>query len=251
MLAHGASRDAFRANQWNGQTMKILHLTCSPRGQISESYRLSQKIIGLLLKREPEAILINREIGGGAIAPIDQDYATALGATQQTPAEISPAGSMARSEELIRELESADVVVIGTPMHNFTVPAALKSWIDHIVRIRRSFEATPQGKVGSLRDRPVFVAIASGGRFSGERARQPDFLTPYLTAILATIGLQNLTFFSIEGTALGPDAVAEARTRTDQVLQQYFSSFHPRSLGSILPPPAPAALPPASASLSL
>jgi FMN-dependent NADH-azoreductase len=156
---------------------------------------------------------------------------------------------MALSEELIRELESADFVVIGTPMHNFTVPSALKAWIDHVVRARRTFNVTPAGKVGLLRDRPVFVAISSGGRFSGERARQPDFLTPYLKAVLGIIGLHDLTFFSVQGTASGPDAVAEARARTDQVLQEHFSSFYPRSVSGVSPPPSSAALPRESASL--
>jgi FMN-dependent NADH-azoreductase len=206
--------------------MKILQVDCSPRGQASESYRLSQKIIGFLLRSQPTAVLVHRMIGG-AIPHIDESYATALGATQQSPAELAPEGSMSLSEELIRELESSDVVVIGTPMHNFTVPSALKAWIDHIVRVRRTFDVTNEGKVALLRDRPVFVAVSSGGRYSGERARQPDFLNPYLTAILGTIGLHDLTFFSVEGTALGPDAVAAARTRTDQALQAYFSSFRP------------------------
>src|SRR4051794_20973665 len=108
-------------------------------------------------------------------------------------------GSMSRSEELIQELESADCLVISTPMHNFTVPVALKAWIDHVVRVRRTFDETPQGKVSALHDRPVFVAVSSGGRFSGDRTHQPDFLTPYLKAILGTIGLHNVTFFSVEG----------------------------------------------------
>ena len=203
----------------------ILHVTCSPRGQASESYRLSRKIIGFLLRREPTALLVDRVIGGGAIPHIDESYATALGATQRSPAEISPQGSMSRSEELIGELECSDVVVISTPMHNFTVPSALKAWIDHIVRVRRTFNVTPDGKVATLRDRPVFVAVSSGGRYSGDRARQPDFLTPYLTAILGSIGLHDLTFFSVEGSALGPDVVAEARIRTDQALRGYFGAF--------------------------
>ncbi len=209
-------------NEW---IMKILHVVCSPRGQASESTKLSQKIIGFLREREPTAIAVNRVIGGGAISHIDESYATALGATQKSAAESSPQGSMSRSEELIRELESADVVVIATPMHNFTVPSALKAWIDHIVRVRRTFNATRDGYVGMLRDRPVFVAVSSGGRFSGQRARQPDFLTPYLKAILGTIGLHDLTFFSVEGSALGPDVVAEAKAKTDQALQAYFSTF--------------------------
>jgi Acyl carrier protein phosphodiesterase len=179
--------------------MKILHLTCSPRGQISESYRLSRKIIGCLLKSEPTAVVTHRPLGGGAISHIDESYATALGAAQESGA-TAQAGSMSRVRGADPELESADVLVIGTPMHNFTVPSALKAWIDHIVRVRRTFNVTPQGKVGTLSDRPVFVAVSSGGRFSGERARQPDFLTPYLKAILATIGLQDLTFFTIEGS---------------------------------------------------
>jgi FMN-dependent NADH-azoreductase len=149
---------------------------------------------------------------------------------------------MALSEKLIQELESADFVVIGTPMHNFTVPSALKAWIDHVVRARRTFNVTPAGKLGLLHDRPVFVAISSGGRFSGERARQPDFLTPYLEAVLGIIGLHDLTFFSVQGTASGPDAVAQARARIDQALQEYFFSFYPRSVGGVSPPPSSAAL---------
>jgi FMN-dependent NADH-azoreductase len=93
------------------------------------------------------------------------------------------------------------------------------------VRIHRTFHATAAGKVGTLRDRPVFVAVASGGRYSGEHARQPDFLTPYLKAILATIGLRDPTFFSVEGTAIGADALAAARAKAEQALQSHFSSF--------------------------
>jgi len=212
--------DEFR----NEQTMKILHISCSPRGQHSESYKVSRKIIDFLRRSEPTATVVDRVIGNGAIPHIDESYATAVGGTEQSPAEIFPQGSMQLSEELILELESSDVLVIETPMHNFTVPSTLKAWIDHIVRVRRTFRLTPEGKIGTLRDRPVFVAVASGAKFSGDRARQPDFLTPYLTAILGTIGLHDLTFFSVEGTGLGPGVAAKAWARTDQALQAYFSS---------------------------
>jgi len=202
--------------------MKILHVSCSPRGQASESYRLSQNIIGRLLKSNPTATLINRVVGDGSIPPIDTDYAV----SQQASADISQEGSACVSAGLIRELESSDVVVIGTPMHNYTVPSTLKLWIDHVARVRWTFNVSPQGKIALLRDRPVFVAVSSGGRFSGERVRQPDFLTPYLKAILGMVGLHDLTFFSVEGTAFGADAVAEARARTDQAIQDHFSLFH-------------------------
>ncbi|SDW45415.1 FMN-dependent NADH-azoreductase [Variovorax sp. YR634] len=200
--------------------MKILHVNCSSRGQASESFKLSRKIVDLLLKKSPDAVLVNREIGGGALRHIDANYAFAQ---HSSAAEINQEGSISTSEELIRELENSDVVVIGTPMHNLSVPSALKAWIDHVVRARRTFNVGAAGKVGTLRDRPVFIAVASGGRFSGEHARQPDFLTPYLTTILGTIGLKDLNFFSVQGTGLGPDVVAHARAKTDLALQAYFS----------------------------
>lgn len=232
-------------NLESGSAMKILHVSGSPRGQAAESYRLSQKIIGFLLQKEPTATVVNRVIGSGAISHIDENYAI----SQSSSADISQEGSMAQSEELIRELESSDFLVIGTPMHNFTVPSALKAWIDHVVRARRTFNVTRAGKIGMVRDRPVFVAISSGGRFSGERARQPDFLTPYLKAVLGIVGLHHLTFFSVQGTGAGPDAVAETRARTDRELEEHFSLFPSRSVVGALSPLSSSALPPRSAAL--
>jgi FMN-dependent NADH-azoreductase len=205
----------------------ILHVSCSPRGLNSESHRLSEKILSLLLKRDPAATVINRAIGDGAVSPVDEDYAI----SQQSAEDVSQAGSAALSDELIHELEISDFVIIGTPVHNFTVPSTLKAWIDHIARVRRTFDVTAGGKVGKLRDRPIFIAVSSGGRYSGEHARQPDFLTPYLKAVLGMIGLHDLTFFSVQGTAFGPDAVAAARSKTEQALRSYFASKHPISRG--------------------
>ncbi|MGF6233498.1 FMN-dependent NADH-azoreductase [Inquilinus ginsengisoli] len=198
---------------------RILFVSCSPRGRAAESHRLAQRIIGHLLEMQPDAIVMERMIGWGTIDHVDENYAIA----QASSSDPSQSGSISVSDELIQELESADVVVIGTPMHNFTVPSVLKAWIDHVVRVRRTFNVTPGGKVGLLRNCPVLVAVASGGRFSGERARQPDFLTPYLKAVLGIIGLRDLAFFSVQGTGSGPDAIAEARTRADQALREHFS----------------------------
>ncbi|AKZ64690.1 NAD(P)H dehydrogenase [Herbaspirillum hiltneri N3] len=202
--------------------MNILHLSCSPRGQESESYRLSQKIISFLQSRTPALAVVRRNAAEGDVAHVDANYADVLGAARE-PAGFSVEGSISRSEQLICELEQADAVLISTPMHNLTVPSALKAWIDHVVRIRRTFDVTPQGKIGTLRDRPVYIAVSSGGVYSGERARQPDFLTTYLKTILASIGLHDLHFFSVQGTAFGPHALAQARADADQALRKHFT----------------------------
>jgi FMN-dependent NADH-azoreductase len=209
--------------------MNILHVSCSPRGHAAESYRLSRRIIDFLTETDPAAVLVERVIGGGALAHIDANYALSQ---QSATAQTSPGGSIDKSEELIQELERSDVLVIGTPMHNLSLPSALKAWIDHVVRARRTFTIGAEGKVGTLRDRPVYIAVSSGGRFSGPRAYQPDFLTPYLKLILGTIGLHDLTFFSVERTGAGPVAVAEERIKADHALQDHFSKIEYEAIGS-------------------
>ncbi|MFK8330710.1 FMN-dependent NADH-azoreductase [Pseudomonas sp. BJa5] len=198
---------------------RILHVSCSPRGEVAESFRLARRIIERLQQNEPTAHLTHRVIGDGSLPHIDADHAQ----SQASDSDVSPVGSMARSEALIQELECAHCIVISTPMHNLAAPSALKAWIDHVVRVRRTFTITRSGKVGLLADRPVYVAISSGGRFSGELARQPDFLTPYLKAILPTIGLHDLRFFSVQGTNAAQEYVLQAREHAEQALQEHFT----------------------------
>ncbi|MHC8945031.1 FMN-dependent NADH-azoreductase [Advenella incenata] len=192
--------------------MKLLHLTFSPRGEESESTQLSQAIVNQLCSLHSVSRIIRRDWRLHATSAIDADYAKALAnAARNNADKLSYEGSLQESERLICELEEADVVVIGTPMHNFTVPASLKTWIDLVVRVNRSFNITPAGKVGTLDSKPVYIAIASGGFFGSEHSRQPDFLTPYLKAILATIGLHDLRFFSAQGMALDVNKVKVQR----------------------------------------
>lgn len=198
----------------------ILHVSCSPNGPAAESYRLSSKIVNHLMQRASSADVIERDVGNGSISHIDSSYAQLQHAASP---ELSNFGSAARSELLIQELERADIVVIGTPVHNLGAPSALKSWIDHIVRAGRTFDISAAGKRPLLKDRPVYIAIASGGVFSGERARQPDFLTPYLRVILSQIGLLNLTFFAVQGTAHSAESLRQARDTTNAELDVHFS----------------------------
>ncbi len=178
--------------------MNILHVDCSPRLGL-HSRRLSAAILARLLELPHGATVIRRDLGADPLPHALPDYAEAV----SSPAALLSGGlddTFALSEVLIREVEAADVIVIGTPMNNFTVPSNLKAWIDQILRVGRTIMPTPAGKVGTLHDRPVFVAIASGGMF-GEGANQPDFLTPYVRAALGCIGFSKLQFLSVQGTA--------------------------------------------------
>lgn len=191
--------------------MNILHIDCSPRRK-SHSRELSAAIVQKILEVAPGAGISRRDLGFEPLPHTVADYAAALA----SPATLAapPKGSLDVSEALIREVEAADVMVIGTPMYNFTIPSVLKAWIDQILRAGRTWKSTPAGKVGVLRDRPVFIGVASGAIFTGDRANQPDFLTPYLTLALNSIGLKALQFLPIQATAfLSDDQAALAREK--------------------------------------
>jgi FMN-dependent NADH-azoreductase len=178
--------------------MHILHIDCSPRAD-SHSRKLSAAIVEKLIEIAPAASISRRDLGADPLPHATADYATTLSSPATLAAPLE--GSLARAEALIEEVEAADVIVIGTPMHNLTVPSVLKAWIDQILRAGRTFKSTPAGKVGMLRDRPVFIGIASGGVFAGERANQPDFLRPYLSVVLGSSGLKTLQFLPVQATA--------------------------------------------------
>lgn len=147
----------------------------------------------------PDASICRRDFAAAPLPHAAPNYATTLSSPATLAAPL--AGALDLSEVLIQEVETADVIVIGTPMHNLTVPSVLKAWIDQILRAGRTFMSTPAGKVGILSDRPVFIGIASGGVFTGERANQPDFLTSYLSVVLGSVGLKSLQFLPLQATA--------------------------------------------------
>jgi len=196
----------------------ILQILVSPRPH-SFSRRIARDIVARLGRRHPGARVIDRDLA--AEPPPHPDLCLYDAILSPTP-DDDPA--FAYSEQLISELEMADWVVIGTPMNNFTVPSTLKAWIDHIVRIRRTFRSTPEGKIGTLEDRPVIVVSAHGGYCGDMPPGQPDFLTPYLRAIFNTIGIWQVDFLRLEGLSRGPDrveaALSEARLWIDRRLPE-------------------------------
>ncbi len=187
----------------------ILQIEASPAGAASASRRLAAALVAALCAREPGARVVRRDLAQDPPALVDAGFAAAIRVPPDVHTDRQRA-ALAVAEALIGELEAADLLVIGTPMHNYTVPAVLKAWIDQVLRINRSFRSTPAGKVGLLKDRPTFVVSAAGGLHAGDGARQPDFLTPYLTAVLATIGIRQVAFLPAQGLSRDPTALDRA-----------------------------------------
>jgi FMN-dependent NADH-azoreductase len=140
--------------------------------------------------------------------------------SQWTPAQrraVSP------SDALVAELSEADLVVIGAPMYNFSIPFPLKAWIDHIVRRGKTFSYGPEGAKGLLADKKVVVITSRAGTYGqGSPAQKTDFQEPYLRFILGFIGLTDVTFIHAEsqGYAAGNASLVAARQQIEQSARQ-------------------------------
>lgn len=162
--------------------MRLLLVEASPNGPLSVSRAAAAHLVAALAP----ASVTHRDLAANPPPLPDTAYAAAI---RGRAAPTDPA--FAASETYIAELEATDALAVSLPMHNYTVPATLKSWIDHVLRIGRSFDPTPNGKVGRLADRPAWIVLATGGTFTGPAA-QPDFATPYLAAVLSTLGIRDV-----------------------------------------------------------
>lgn len=192
---------------------RALLLSFSPHGKAAQTFKLARALLNDLV---PGADVIERDYGSQALAPLTREYANAL----TTPGGLSGSAT-ALSEQLIVELEACDLLIICTPVHNFTVPAALKVWIDHVVRIHRSFTINGQfEKVGLLNDRRTFVLVSSG---NARKGHEPDFLTPYMTTILSTVGIHSVDFVYLGAMVRGEEAVARAVEQAHRQLYQAIS----------------------------
>ena len=186
----------------------LLHVSASPSGPVSHSRKVGGALVAGLLDIDLMDV-VRRDLAHVPPPHPDQAFveASLMAAADRG---LPERAALARSETLIAEIEAADLVVLDTPMHNFTVPSVLKAWIDHVVRPGRTFNRTAAGKVGLLRDRPVFLIVTCGGPVLDPEAGQADLLTPYLQYALATIGLHDVSSLRLESLRRGRAAVEAA-----------------------------------------
>ncbi|EJE8516503.1 FMN-dependent NADH-azoreductase [Vibrio alginolyticus] len=198
--------------------MNILLVNSSPRQRRSSTYNLAQAIIQQI-SSETSVNVTEEDV---TILPqVDEDYAVAVCSPELMRSEAK--GSLAQSNRLIADLEQADMVIIASPIHNFSLPSGLKSWVDHVVRAGKTFHITPTGKNGIFKKKPVYVLVSSGGSFSGDKAYQPDFFTPYLHEVLKVVGLDNVTFFTLEGTATPIEELQKKVEDTRKKVKDYMA----------------------------
>ena len=183
-------------------TTKVLRIDASARRQASVSRDLVSKIIN----RIEGAQVITRDVARDPIPQIDETWVNA----NFTPAEDrskTQAEALSLSDRLIAEVREADVLVIGLPIYNFGVPAALKAWIDQIARAGVTFRYTEAGPQGLLEGKRAIVAVASGGTEAGSDV---DFATGYVRQVLGFIGIHDVEFVTADRLSLDAEGTLKA-----------------------------------------
>lgn len=186
--------------------MKILHIDSSILGDNSASRALSAETIAHLKNAHPEAEVTYHDLAANPIPLLSADHVAARFGGEVTDETIQ--ADLARGNAHVDELFAADVIVIGVPMYNFTIPAQLKDWIDRIVVAGKTFSYGEHGPVGLIPAGKKLVLISTrGGNYTpGNPAAVMDHQEPYMSAVLGFLGLRDLTWVRAEGLSRGPEA---------------------------------------------
>jgi FMN-dependent NADH-azoreductase len=183
--------------------MKLLHIDSSPLNGASASRKLTKAIVGQWEQTHPETTVAYRDLGAQPPAHLDAEILATRGAKPEALSQTQR-DEQALTEELLNELFAADVIVIGAPMYNFSVPTQLKAWIDRVAQAGRTFRYTERGPEGLLHGKKVIIASSRGGAYSSpELSRALDFQEDYLKAVLGFLGITDVTIVRAEGLAMG------------------------------------------------
>ena len=172
--------------------MNLLHIDSSVLGEHSASRALSAAIVARLRAEEPGLHVAYRDLAAQSLPHF-------------TPmlAESDPCAR--RNAELLDEFLAADVVVIGAPMYNFTIPSQLKAWIDRVLSAGKTFRYTENGPEGLASGKRVIIASARGGVYSEGAAKTLDFQETYLRHVFGFMGIHDVEFVRAEGLNLGAE----------------------------------------------
>jgi FMN-dependent NADH-azoreductase len=172
----------------------LLLLNVSPRGERSGSRQMSNEYLSAWRAVHPQARTIIRDIGVNPPPAVSEAWiAGAHSPREQHTATMREAIGV--SDTFIDELLAATEIVIATPIYNFSIPAALKLWIDQVARPGRTFSVDASGYKGLAGGRSVKVLVSSGGDFRpGQPAASMNFVEPYLRAVFGFLGIDRVEF---------------------------------------------------------
>lgn len=196
--------------------MKILHIDASPQGKASVSRQLTASVVDKLTRDHPAATVVHRDLVASPISHLSGELLQVL---RPAPGSTPPSGPTLREEAdqtdaLIAELLATDVIVIGAPMFNFSIPSQLKTWIDRVMQAGRTFRYTAEGPVGLAAGKKAIIVSTRGGVYAGTAYEAAmDHQEAYLRTVLNFIGITDVSYVRAEGIAMKKDEALAAANR--------------------------------------
>jgi len=198
------------ANRNNEPPPTVLRVDASARYDGSVSRTLTDSLMENLRTQYGEISTLQRDLAASPPDFVDEAWVAA----NFTPAESRTPehrATLAASDTLVAELQAADILVMGAPLYNFAIPAALKAWVDMVARARLTFQYTDDGVEGLLKGKRAYVVFVSGGVPAGS---DMDFATGYIRHVLGFIGITDVTIIAADQlNSRGEEALAEAHAQ--------------------------------------
>lgn len=189
---------------------KLLVINASARRAQSHSRTLTEVFMNHWKSLHPNAVINLRELGNTNVPHINEDWIAAnfKPATDRTEKELE---ALSASNAYIDELRLADVIVLGTPMYNWSIPSTLKAYIDQIMRLNETFKIDPGNSakpyIGLLQNKTLVILAARGNQEyeTGEQNAHLNFQTTYLKTVFNMIGVDDIHIVAVSGTSLNKE----------------------------------------------
>jgi len=197
--------------------MKLLHIDSSILSAHSSSRLLTAEIVAAWKAAHPDTAVEYLDLATDAPSHFGPDALGIKTGVQAQPTEAQQREN-ALSEKLVSQFLASDVLVVGAPLYNFSVPTQLKAWIDRLAQVGRTFKYTEKGPVGLAGGKTVIVASTRGGIYSTtEGGQAAEHQESYLKVVFGFFGITDVRFVRAEGLAMGeaPKAAALAAARAD------------------------------------
>lgn len=184
--------------------MKILHLDSSILADNSVTRQLSAQLAAQIQSDYPGTAVSYHDLTAEPIAHLSGGLfaAQAMAADERSAAQ---AADVAMGEKVMEEFLAADIVVIGAPMYNFSIPSQLKAWIDRIAVAGKTFRYGENGAEGLVKGKKVIVISSRGGVYSGTPLEALDHQESYLRAVFGFIGVTDVKIIRAEGVNMGAE----------------------------------------------
>jgi FMN-dependent NADH-azoreductase len=183
--------------------MKLLHIDSSVLGPNSVSRQVSAAIVDRLTKATPSLQITYRDLSAAPLAHLSGAH---LAAAQGAAPDAALQPDLAAGQAVLEEFLAADIVVIGAPMYNFTIPTQLKGWIDRIAVAGKTFSYGPDGVKGLAGGKRLFIALSRGGFYgAGAPTAVYEHAETYLRGVFGFIGITEIDVIVAEGVNVGPE----------------------------------------------